>query len=243
MAGSLIVVMISTLVALVMLRIEALAPGRQWPHVAGWWWRALTFNAVQVGIVWMAGITWDCWMIRHRFWSIDRLGVLGGAIVGYVVITFGSYWWHRWRHKSSFLWRWFHQLHHSPQRIEVATAFYKHPFEALTNSLLFSAVLYLLLGLAPPAASATALMLGVVELFYHWNVKTPRWLGFIVQRPESHCIHHQSGLHTYNYSDLPVWDMLFGTFRNPPRWEGRCGFGKQEHSSWQMLRGFDVGAR
>ena len=55
----------------------------------------------------------------------------------------------------------------------------------------------------------------MAELLYHWNVSTPAWLGYLIQRPESHCVHHQHGLHRYNYADLPVWDMLFGTFRNP----------------------------
>ena len=28
-------------------------------------------------------------------------------------------------------------------------------------------------------------------------------------------MHHGRGVHRYNYSDLPLWDMVFGTFRNP----------------------------
>ena len=31
-------------------------------------------------------------------------------------------------------------------------------------------------------------------------------------------------MHAYNYSDLPLWDIVFGTFRNPERWEGEVGF-------------------
>jgi hypothetical protein len=33
--------------------------------------------------------------------------------------------------------------------------------------------------------------------------------------------HDQMGLHAYNYAD-PLWDMLFGIFRNSVRWEPRC---------------------
>ncbi len=47
------------------------------------------------------------------------------------------------------------------------------------------------------------------------NIRTPQWLGYIVQRPESHSVHHGRGVHHYNYSDLPLFDILFGTFRNP----------------------------
>ena len=28
-------------------------------------------------------------------------------------------------------------------------------------------------------------------------------------------MHHGRGVHAYNYADLPLWDMVFGTFRNP----------------------------
>ena len=42
-------------------------------------------------------------------------------------------------------------------------------------------------------------------------------IGYIVQRPESHAIHHARGVHAHNYSDLPLWDIVFGTFRNPGR--------------------------
>lgn len=35
------------------------------------------------------------------------------------------------------------------------------------------------------------------------------------QRPESHAIHHGRGIHRWNYADLPMFDLLFGTFRNP----------------------------
>ncbi|MCH8043935.1 MAG: sterol desaturase family protein [Planctomycetes bacterium] len=66
------------------------------------------------------------------------------------------------------------------------------------------------------------LITALAELFYHWNVPTPYWLGFVFQRPESHCVHYQEGLHDYNYADLPLWDMLFGTFGSPKRWQLRC---------------------
>jgi sterol desaturase/sphingolipid hydroxylase (fatty acid hydroxylase superfamily) len=71
-------------------------------------------------------------------------------------------------------------------------------------------------------------------------VPTPYWLGFFVQRPESHCVHHEEGLHHYNYADLPVWDWMFGTLRNPRSWDARCGFGEAEYRLGEMLRGIDV---
>lgn len=226
--------------AALMIIIERRFAGRSWPLVRGWWVRAILLNGFQVGAVWLAGVAWNGWMLRHQLWSADKLGTWGGALLGYFVITFLYYWWHRWRHQSSFLWRWVHQVHHSAQRIEIITSFYKHPIEILLNSVLSSGILYLGVGLAPTAASMAVLLTGIAELFYHWNVRTPHWLGYIIQRPESHCIHHQEGLHSYNYADLPLWDMLFGTFRNPTDWQARCGFGSLEHRLPEMLVGVDV---
>ena len=228
--------------AAVLVLVERLAPGRRWPRVASWWPRALALNAAQLGVVWLAGVAWDGWMLRHRPWSADGLGVWGGAAAGYLLITFVYYWWHRARHEVPFLWRWLHQVHHSPRRLEVITSFYKHPLEIVVNGLLSSALLYLVLGVGPEAAVLAVGATGLAELVYHWNVRTPHWLGYLFQRPESHCVHHEEGHHDQNYADLPLWDMLFGTFHNPRDWDGRCGFGAREERLGAMLAGRDVNA-
>jgi len=226
--------------AAAMIVVEQVRPARNWPRVRGWWSRAVLINGVQVGMVFIAGVAWEKWMAGRRPWSADALGTTGGAIVGYIAITFVYYWWHRWRHEVPLLWRWLHQFHHSPQRIEVITSFYKHPLEILANSILSSAIVYLGVGLGTEAGSLAVLLTGFAELFYHWNVRTPRWLGYLIQRPESHCVHHQEGIHHYNFSDLPVWDILFGTFHNPTKFEAACGFGEGELRVGALLRGVDV---
>ena len=238
-----VVVGVVLAVALVMMLVEANAPGRNWPRVSGWWTRALALNAGQVAVSLAAGTAWNGWMATRRPWSADALGPVGGAVVGYVAITFGYYWWHRWRHESPFLWRVFHQVHHSPQRIEIITSFYKHPIEVLANGVLSSAIVYLGVGLGPEAAAGAVALSGLAELVYHWNVRTPYWLGYVIQRPESHCVHHQEGVHSFNYSDLPLWDVLFGTFRNPRYFDARCGFGGDEHRLGTMLAGVDLTTR
>src|SRR5438270_6336347 len=161
-----------------MLLYERLKPGRNWPRVRGWWLRAVFLNAVQVIAVMMGGVLWNRWMSQHQLWSIKPLGTAAGAVIGYVTITFVYYWWHRWRHDFDVLWRWFHQVHHSAQRIEVLTSFYKHPLEIFLNTILSSLILYVCLGLTTVAASSAVLLTGLGELFYHWNVSTPFWLGY-----------------------------------------------------------------
>jgi len=111
-----------------------------------------------------------------------------------------------------------------------------HLFDVLS-----SAILYLGVGLGAAAAAGAVLLSGLAELFYHWNVRTPHWLGYLFQRPESHCVHHQEGVHSYNFADLPLWDILFGTFHNPRVAQFRCGFGPgHEHRLAEMLWGVDV---
>lgn len=228
-------------VAAAMLLVELRAPGRAWPRVPGWLPRALALNAVQVAIVLVSGATWDRWFPGHGLWDASGLGTWGGAAAGYFAITFVYYWWHRARHEVGLLWRWLHQIHHSPQRLELLTSFYKHPLEIALNGVLSSAILHLLVGVTLEAATLAVLVTGIAELFYHWNVRTPHWLGYLIQRPESHCVHHQHGRHRNNYSDLPLWDLLFGTFENPRAQPGRCGFDEaRERALKPMLLGRDV---
>lgn len=233
-------------VAGVMILVERVAAGRRWPAVGGWLPRALAFNAFQVATVFLVGVTWDRWFPSMRLWDAAPLGVVGGAAVGYVAITFIYYWWHRARHEVQPLWRVFHQIHHSPQRIEIVTSFYKHPLEILVNGALSSFVLYALVGLDPKAGAIAVSATGVAELFYHWNVRTPHWVGYLIQRPESHCVHHRAHWHRQNFADLPLWDILFGTFHNPTDEQFECGFAQeQERQVGAMLlcREVDRGER
>ena len=231
-------------VGLSMMVMERLKPGVAQPSVRGFWWRAVVVSAVQAGCVQGLAPVWDRYLLAHRAWSTGGLGVLGGALVGYLAITLVYYFWHRARHELPWLWRWLHQLHHSPQRIEVITSFYKHPLEILANGVLSSAVLYGLVGLSVEAAAGAVLLSGLAELFYHWNVRTPEWLGYLIQRPESHRLHHERGRHGRNYSDLPLWDMLFGTFENARGVPVACGFDAgEEQRVVEMLLGRDVNAQ
>jgi sterol desaturase/sphingolipid hydroxylase (fatty acid hydroxylase superfamily) len=125
---------------------------------------------------------------------------------------------------AQFLWRGFHQMHHAPQRVDIAGSLVFHPTEVVVQTLLQLFVTVIVLGLDPLAAAITGYLIAFFSFFQHWNVRTPQWIGYLIQRPESHCIHHRMGVHYYNYADLSFWDMLFGTFRNPRQFLGQCGF-------------------
>jgi sterol desaturase/sphingolipid hydroxylase (fatty acid hydroxylase superfamily) len=205
--------------------LERSVPGWRLPRVRTWPLRVLAVNVVQLAIVLLAGVTWERWLSGRSILHLSRhAGPWLGGFVAYFIATFVFYWWHRWRHESDFLWRGFHQIHHSPQRIEVITSFYKHPVEMVVNSVIGSLLVYSLLGLTLKAGAIYTFFTAVGEFFYHTNVRTPRWVGFVFQRPEMHRIHHEYLKHKNNYGDFVFWDMLFGTYDNPPEFASTCGF-------------------
>jgi sterol desaturase/sphingolipid hydroxylase (fatty acid hydroxylase superfamily) len=205
--------------------LERLVPGWRLPQVRTWPLRVLLINAVQLGVVVLAGLSWERWLSSGSLLHLsDHVGPLAGGLFAYFIATFVFYWWHRARHESDFLWRVFHQIHHSPQRIEVITSFYKHPVEMIVNSIIGSLLVYAFLGLSPEAGAVYTLCTALGEFFYHTSVRTPRWIGWFFQRPEMHRVHHQYGRHRNNYGDIVWWDWLFGTYDNPARFEDSCGF-------------------
>jgi sterol desaturase/sphingolipid hydroxylase (fatty acid hydroxylase superfamily) len=227
----------------VMLTWEWMSPRSRWPAERWWWARLAVAVLAQVSVIYVVGRTAAPWLSRHPLVSSHPLGPIAGALVGVGALTLVDYAWHRACHATPLLWRWVHQLHHSPERVVLASTYYMHPFEMLANSVLTCVVCYGLLGLTPASASLVSFALGLTSLFAHWNVRTPRWVGFLLQRPESHCLHHAAVAQRANFSNLPLWDALFGTLANPPSRASDpvCGLGPgTEVRVLDMLKGVDV---
>lgn len=204
---------------------EKLHPGWPLPKVKTWPLRVIVINLCQLAIVILAGLTWERWLSSWSLFHLsDYASPAQSGFIAYFIATFIFYWWHRWRHEIDLLWLGFHQIHHSPQRLEVITSFYKHPGEMIVNSLIGSLLVYTVLGLTLEAGAIYTFCTAVGEFFYHTNMKTPHWVGYIFQRPEMHRIHHRYQKHQNNYGDIVWWDMLFGTYDNPKEWQHRCGF-------------------
>jgi sterol desaturase/sphingolipid hydroxylase (fatty acid hydroxylase superfamily) len=132
-------------------------------------------------------------------------------------------------------------MHHAARRIDTSASMIFHPFELVVQQLLTIGMTAFVMGLEPLAASIIGYLLASTTMFQHINVRTPVWLGYLIQRPESHCIHHQANVHAFNYAHLPLWDIVFRTFRNPEHFEGRVGLG--DKTEWDKLFfGKDVSA-
>ena len=54
-------------------------------------------------------------------------------------------------------------------------------------------------------------------------------MGVFIQRPEMHRLHHERGAHRGNYG-LPLWDLMFGTWRNPREGQVECGFAPEKEA-------------
>ncbi|HVY63667.1 MAG TPA: sterol desaturase family protein [Gammaproteobacteria bacterium] len=237
-------VLLIPLTFLVMLAGESLfATGRPWPHIPWWRLQGIVFFCAVAAINVVLPLVVPPQIAAHHLMDASRLGLVGSIVVGYLVLSFTTALVHRAYHRYPLLWRVFHQLHHAPQRLDTAGAVVFTPQEMIVNAALSLLVLVFVLGLSPLAASITGYVATFYSLFQHFNVHTPRWIGVLIQRPESHGVHHRRGFHAYNYSDLPIWDMLWGTFRNPRRFDGDVGFEEAESRRiGAMLLARDVNA-
>ena len=211
--------------------LERVRPSRPFVSSKHWYFRAIGFNILALAVVVLGAITWDQWFQAVTIFKLneDIPNPVKGLII-YVVFHFFFYWWHRAKHKYKILWKLFHQLHHSIQRIEVLSSNYLHPLDTASGLILGSLVAYALLGVDLEAAAWFSLYLGCMGYFLHSNLQVPRWLGYIIQTPQMHRRHHEYGKHDSNYCDIVWFDMIFGTYINPVEPCDRCGFDDEKES-------------
>ena len=223
--------------------LDLVYKARQYDTPRFWRVRALAVTLLAIALSFALPMAWAKVIGDFAIFQLSALGTWWGALVGILVYEFCHYWYHRSVHRSDFLFRAFHQMHHSSESLDAWSAYYIAPTDAAMFISIGTLVFGPLLGLAPEAAAVANLFLTFNAFFQHANIRTPAWIGYIIQRPESHGVHHERGVHRYNYSDLPLWDMLFGTFENPRQFDQACGFGpEREVQLPAMLLGRDVNA-
>jgi sterol desaturase/sphingolipid hydroxylase (fatty acid hydroxylase superfamily) len=215
--------------------IERLWPARRQPHIAGWPLIGTGFFIAYALIAVLLPLALPASWFEAGLLPGAELGIAGGAVVGYLATTLAGYIWHRAAHRVPLLWRVFHQMHHAPQRLDAAGAFVFHPTEAVLYTLLGLAVNALLLGLDPVAASIVGFAGVFNAVFQHANLRTPRFLAWLIQRPEAHSIHHAHGVHGWNYSDFPLWDIVFGTYRAAIGFQPHVGFDRAPSRRWGAM--------
>lgn len=166
----------------------------------------------------------DEFLASYQLIDVSGLHPALQVVIGLLFYQFVLYFYHISVHKSDFLWRVFHQMHHSSERLDIPSTYYFSIMDMVGFTLLASVCFAFFMGLSPIAISVIIFSLNFLSQFQHANIRTPRWLGWFIQRPEQHAVHHARGQHKYNYSDFPIYDYLFGTFRNPKDYQEENGF-------------------
>lgn len=203
---------------------EAIAPARTLPRAPWWRLRGLAGFAAFFLVSAYLPLFWGATLAEWQLFDLSHLSTASGWAVGLLAYEACAYAWHRSLHGFGPLWRWLHQMHHSAERHDTFGAYWFSPLDMVGWTALGSFALVLVVGLSPAATTAVTLTVTLLAIFQHANVRTPRWLGWFVQRPESHSLHHQRGEHRRNYADLPVFDLLFGTCENPRDFAPATGF-------------------
>lgn len=219
--------------------LERLLPGYGYPKRPRWVLRGIGWFFISFAVGALVPTWTDGWLREHALLELSSWGLWGvlPAMVAYQVLGYG---WHRLLHAVPPLWR-IHQSHHASERVDIWSAARFHPLDIAGWTVMLSASSIFLFGVSLEAALLNAFLASAMAWIGHTNIRTPRWLGYLVARPENHALHHGRGIHRKNYADLPLVDMLFGTFENPQQAPARAGFwdGASERTG-KLLLGFDV---
>ncbi|MES2290023.1 MAG: sterol desaturase family protein [Pseudomonadota bacterium] len=160
---------------------------------------------------------------------------LGVTIVlAILVAEIGSYWVHRWCHRSPYLWQ-FHAVHHTPDHLDWLVNTRAHPVDIVVTRLGGLVPIYLL-GLDGHSSPERGMVPVIVTLIgtvwsflVHANVRWRfGWLEHIIATPAFHHWHHTNDEHRdHNFSaTLPVVDRVFGTLHLPKQWPEVYGIDK-----------------
>jgi sterol desaturase/sphingolipid hydroxylase (fatty acid hydroxylase superfamily) len=208
----------------VLIVLEKLIPGQPQQKVPHWVPKSLLVFIVYFYLSTYLPLIWDKYLMPYQLLDLQTISPYISTLIAVLVFELLIYIWHRTIHGNNFLWRTFHQMHHSAERLDTFGAFYFSPLDMIGFTFLSSLSLSLLVGISPQAITWFLYITMFLAIFQHTNINTPQWLGCIIQRPESHSVHHQKGVHAYNYSDLPIFDILFRTFKNPKHFSNELGF-------------------
>lgn len=135
------------------------------------------------------------------------------VVLGFVLLDYTLYLWHRLNHHAPFLWR-FHAVHHVDLDLDSTTGVRFH-FGELAMASGFRALQVLLLGVDRETLRLWQQMLLVSVVFHHSNLELPieveQGLNAVVVTPRMHGIHHstRAAETDSNFSSLlSCWDRV-----------------------------------
>ena len=174
------------IIFLAFMGFELVAPsGRTMPEVRLWRLIGIVALVVTLAVNALLPLVILPYLPDIALVHLDRIG-LWAAVPTVVLTTFFTYWSHRIQHRFDLLWRLGHQLHHSVARVDIASAMIFHPIDVAVQ-VAMTILAASLLGIAPDTAALAGVLGFSIALYQHWNVRTPRWTGWLIQRPSSTC--------------------------------------------------------
>ena len=187
--------------------------------------RNLALGVVSFGIFGVTGLLTTFimqWAEMHRFGLLHNLPLNPylKVALGIPLLDLASYTFHRVWHRVPWLWR-LHRVHHNDPTPDVTTSLRFHPLDLLLQ---FPIQAVALGALGLPLLSAALYYTILLPLIFsqHANVRWPsgldRFLRVFISSPAYHRMHHSSVQSETdgNFADLfPLWDRLFGTYREP----------------------------
>jgi sterol desaturase/sphingolipid hydroxylase (fatty acid hydroxylase superfamily) len=234
-----IIVALPSVFFLLMASEALIKTGRDMPKIR--YWRVIGLAGLLVSLACNAVLPLAIVPILPATGPFDLTGWgWWGALPTVMLTTFLTYWSHRIQHRFDFLWRLGHQLHHGVARVDIASAMIFHPID-LAVQVTMTLLAAVILGVSANVAALAGGLGFFIAVFQHWNVATPRWANWIIQRPEAHMLHHERNIHARNYGDMPIWDMIFGTYENPAQADVKIGFAPDCTRRWlAMIACIDV---
>lgn len=230
-------IFMSLLVFTVFFILERIYPARTYPIAPHWslWWSGLGIFS----IIWLKILMYfwvDLNIKVEELYDLDGQNSFIEGIIFYLFYSLGNYWWHRLKHNNPILWRYLHQLHHCTSHMETRLAFFRHPLEIFANTIYLILIGKLIMNVSVEVIMFALAIEGSLEIFHHSNIRLPRYLkfiGYIIQTPEMHLVHHEYKLHRYNYSPF-LWDLVFGTVYIPDEWNKTLGTSKSSEI-WLLI--------
>jgi sterol desaturase/sphingolipid hydroxylase (fatty acid hydroxylase superfamily) len=220
---------------------EQLRPVGKAPRLHDYWTNILislstAYLSLPLGIA--AGL-WSCklrlllpWRpLSCSFHSIAAIPLIGPGLsvlamifVPLLIHDCWFYWSHRIEHKVPLLWE-FHKLHHSDDLMNTSTwardHFLQEGWRAFFSVFTLGLIIDLKMAEAGKAALYSTVFLIGLSMFYHSAIRIELpWLDYILVTPQVHRIHHSVDAehHNTNFADvLPVFDLVFGTYKRPGR--------------------------
>lgn len=153
--------------------------------------------------------------VRAQSGLLARTAIPSAAqfAVGFVLMDFTFYWWHRATHEVPLLWR-LHNVHHFDPDLDVTTSFRFHAGEIVISTG-FRALQIWALGITFPVLVTYEAVFFASTMFHHSNLCLPvgfeRVLNYLFVTPRMHGIHHsvvKSETNSNYGSVFRWWDML-----------------------------------